>query len=177
MLWNWNWHSTVSELKSHGALALTFCNQSATGNCMHLKFLLVCPHHPIKVSLPRSRATDKLILSKLAATSSPRLCVHLKCTNCTAAQKGEVAALSCYPPRIRPRSHRFLFVPSIRLEMHSARSRFHIQMEHRVNHWYLFVSSAMKEIIYRHRSADQWPTMLWFRSSPKISMCLFPFIL
>lgn len=98
MLWNWNWHSTVSELKSHGALALTFCNQSATGNCMHLKFLLVCPHHPIKVSLPRSRATDKLILSKLAATSSPRLCVHLKCTNCTAAQKGEVAALSCYPP-------------------------------------------------------------------------------
>lgn len=51
----------------------------------------------IKVSLSCSRATDKLILSKLAATSSPRLCVHLKCTNCTTARRGEVAALASYP--------------------------------------------------------------------------------
>lgn len=33
-------------------------------------------------------ALDKLILSKQQATSSHRLCMHLKCTNCTAARGG-----------------------------------------------------------------------------------------
>lgn len=78
---------------------------------------------------PCSCETDKLILSKLAATSSHRLCVHLKCTNCTAARRGGRRSVhSLISPHSR--SHRFLFVQCIRLEIHSVNSRFHIQTKH-----------------------------------------------